>query len=223
LTEESKRRAKKLAEESRSKGDATSWFETLYHLAAGDASNIPWADLAPHPGLAGWLASDAATGNGRKTLVVGCGLGDDAEALAAHGFNVTAFDIAPTAIEWAKRRFPGSSVDYQIADLFNAPPEWHRAFDFVAEVYTFQSLPGDIRPAAMAAAAQLVAPGGSMLVVCRAREPEEPVVGPPWHLAVTDLIVLTDAGLVQKRFYDYLDDQSPPTRRFRIEYRRPAA
>ncbi|MCC5670705.1 class I SAM-dependent methyltransferase [Nostoc sp. CHAB 5784] len=42
--------------------------------------------------------------SGQKALVIGCGLGDDAEAIASLGFEVTAFDISPTAIAWCQER-----------------------------------------------------------------------------------------------------------------------
>jgi len=73
--------------------------------------------------------------------VVGCGLGDDAEALAQQGFQVTAFDISPTAIAWCEKRFPDSQVKYQVADLFALDPAWHHKFDFVFVL--MQSLMGE--------------------------------------------------------------------------------
>ncbi|WP_313934260.1 MULTISPECIES: hypothetical protein [Nostocaceae] len=41
-------------------------------------------------------------------------MGDDAEAPAKLGFEVTAFDISPTAISWCQQWFPDSSVNYVI-------------------------------------------------------------------------------------------------------------
>ena len=57
--------------------------------------------------------------------MVACGLGDDAEALAAAGWRVTAFDISPAAIAWCRERFPASPVDYQVQDLSAVPSSWH--------------------------------------------------------------------------------------------------
>lgn len=56
------------------------------------------------PSLVHWLVKNL--GEGLSAVVVGCGLGDDAEALAAAGFAVTAFDVSGSAIAWAKERFP---------------------------------------------------------------------------------------------------------------------
>ena len=37
-------------------------------------------------------------------------------------FEVTAFDISESSIQWCKERFPSTDVDYIVADLLN-PPE----------------------------------------------------------------------------------------------------
>src|SRR5689334_6507239 len=98
-------------------GRPADWFEPLYASAAGDTSVIPWADLRPNLNLSRWLSSSNVRGDGRRALDVGCGLGDNAEALAAAGFRVTAFDISPSAIAWCRRRFPDSRVEYCTADV----------------------------------------------------------------------------------------------------------
>ena len=78
------------------------WFEAVYRLAEGDAACVPWGDLASHPLLADWLAREGSI-SGLRALDVGSGLGDNAEALAAAGARVSAFDLVDAAIDWAKR------------------------------------------------------------------------------------------------------------------------
>ena len=85
------------------KGDALGWFDALYKEADGDNGKIPWADLTPNKYLQTWAEQTNLQGNNRNALVVGCGLGDDAKFLHDLGFRVTAFDISPTAIEWAAK------------------------------------------------------------------------------------------------------------------------
>jgi hypothetical protein len=75
------------------------------YAGAEAEGDIPWADLAPNPSLVEWLDTHAVSG---RALKVGAGLGDDAEELARRGLAVTAFDVAPTAVESARRRFPES-------------------------------------------------------------------------------------------------------------------
>src|SRR5690348_882607 len=99
-----------LAHQYLEKGQPTGWFEPLYAQSRGDASSIPWADLRPNPHLTSWLAQHPLSGAGRRALVIGCGLGDDAEEFARLGFAVTAFDISPTAIQWSHKRFADSKV-----------------------------------------------------------------------------------------------------------------
>jgi len=175
---------------------STSWFEPLYEAAGDDPSRVPWARLAPRSTLLRWADARAGAGSGRSAVVVGAGLGDDAEELARRGFAVTAFDIAPSAVAWARRRFPGSSVDYVVADLAAPPEAWAGAFDLVLESYTLQSVPADLRARLVPSVAGLVAPGGTLVVVAIVRERGEPAGdGPPWRLTYDELAAFERLGL----------------------------
>lgn len=212
--------ARELAAESISRGKPLDWFETLYRHADGDESVVPWADMTVNPNLTTWLERNRIEGPGRKALVVGCGLGDDAEALASLGFQVTAFDISETCIEWCQRRFPDSLVEYSVADLFSPPSSWHRAFDFVLETYTLQVLPNDLRKMAICQIATFVATDGTLLVISRGRNEGDNPGKMPWPLMRSELVKLKGCGLKAANFEDYVDSEDPPVRRFRVEYRR---
>jgi SAM-dependent methyltransferase len=186
-------RAQELAREALARGEPTAWFERLYREASGDASKIPWAELAPHAALARWL-DGAGPLAGARALVVGCGLGDDAAELARRGARVTAFDLSATAIDWCRRRF-AEGIAWTVADLLAPPPTWARAFDLVVEVYTLQSMPLDLRARAIASMAGLVAPRGRVVVVTRTRPDEAPPQGPPWPLSAGELAGFEAAGL----------------------------
>ena len=216
----SRARARELANAFLERGDAKGWFESLYAEADGAAERIPWADLVPNPHLASWLNENDARGEGRRALVVGCGLGDDAELLASRGFDVTAFDISAAAIDWCRRRYADSKVNYVAADLFELPPEWREAFHLVVEVNTLQVLPPELRPAAISAMVNCVTPGGSLLVIARGREPNDGPGSMPWPLIKGDLELFVQSGLKLISFEDFFDEEEPPVRRFRVQYRK---
>jgi 2-polyprenyl-3-methyl-5-hydroxy-6-metoxy-1,4-benzoquinol methylase len=177
------------------------WFEAVYALAEGDAAKVPWANLAPHPLLAEWLAANGPLA-GLRALDVGCGLGDNALALAQAGARVTGFDLVESAIGWAQKRFPEAGVAFRVADLFEPPAEWLGAFDFVQETYTLQALPEALLSDAAAALARLVAPGGRLFVIARARDDAQRIAGPPWPLTRAQIGLLETGGLRMTRLED---------------------
>src|SRR6266498_2097846 len=120
-TNEAAIRARRMSGEALEGGEATAWFEPLYRAAGGDAEKVPWADLSPNRWLVEWLDRQSLSPKGAAAVVVGCGLGDDAEELSERGYEVVGFDVSPTAIEWARERFPDTAVQYRVADLFDLP------------------------------------------------------------------------------------------------------
>jgi SAM-dependent methyltransferase len=220
--------ARELAALHLQRGDPLGWFESLYRRAAGQAGVIPWADLRPNPHLVEWLNSAAPAPQApapRRALVIGCGLGDDAELLASRGWSVVAFDISAEAIRWARERFPRSDVDYRTVDLFDAPGEWRRQFDLVVEVYTLQVLPpaGGLRARAVRVAAGWVSVGGLLLLIARGRAESDPPGQMPWPLTEREVRAFEEAGgagLHCEVFDDFLDRDEPAVRRFRAVFRR---
>jgi SAM-dependent methyltransferase len=220
MKEQARAKARQLAQEFAQRGDATGWFEELYSQAQGNEQAIHWADMEVNPNLLEWLDRRNIQGKGKLALVVGCGLGDDAEELARRGFEVVAFDIAPTAIAWCRQRFPHSPVEYVVTDVFDPPSAWRGSFDFVLEAYTLQVLPAAARSKVIAYIVSLLAIHATLLVICRGRSPQEPPGEMPWPLTTEELEVFTSAGLQQVQFEDYFDQEEPPKRRFRVEYKR---
>lgn len=153
-------------------------------------------------------------------LVVGCGVGDDAEELARRGCTVTAFDVSPTAIKLCRERFPGSAVDYVVADLLQAPNDWTRSFRLVIEIRTLQSLPVSRRRQAVLAIADMVAPGGRVFVRCVGRRESEPLGPRPWPMSRGELRWFSDAGLDTIAFEESVAEDRR-SRFFTATYRRP--
>jgi SAM-dependent methyltransferase len=127
---------------------------------------VPWADLAPNRGLVSALAG--VCGGGRA-IVIGCGLGDDAEHVASHS--------------------------------------WAGAFDLVVEVFTLQVLTGAARRTAFARIAQLVAPGGRLLVIAGARDEHDDPGKMPWPLTRAEIESFREHGLSEHSIADVLDEE----------------
>jgi SAM-dependent methyltransferase len=169
----------------------TGWFEDLYAEAEAGTASVPWDVPHPQPHLVAW--ANGVDGAGQRALVVGCGYGRDSEFLASLGFEVTAFDISPTAVAAVQARYPESSVSYVVADLLDPPAEWHHAFDLVVENMTVQALPVDAHAQAIERVAWLT--GSKLLVLAVARE-EGPVPdGPPWPLTPSEILAFQTDGL----------------------------
>jgi SAM-dependent methyltransferase len=214
-------RARELAAEFLRKGDPTGWFEALYKEGEDGKSVVPWADGQKNPHLEEFWKAHPQKTEGKSALVIGCGLGDDAEQLAEWGYKTTAFDISETAIRTAQKRFPKSRVEYCVADLLNPSESWKGMFDFVLEVYTVQALPKEFRSRAIGKVASFVGLGGSLLVLARGREVDEPEGQMPWPLTRAELAEFVRAGFTEHSFEDYFDTEEPPARRYRVFYSRP--
>ncbi len=225
--QEEQERARALADrvqaETEAKGGAyTDWFEDLYAGAKGDATLIPWADEEAHVALVEWMA-EQPRGEGKKAIDVGCGLGDNAVFLAQNGYEVTGIDLSQSAIDWAKKRFADSGVTFRQVDLFELPDDLVGQFDLVHETYTIQALPAEMRPELLKAIADLLAPGGQLLVIARSRPEDVVPEGPPWELAKSDLDEFLKLGLVEQSVHEF-DEVRPEGRvvpHWRITWQKP--
>ena len=202
-------------------GNVTSWFDPLYRAAreADAPGDVPWVDQRPNRFFVQWL--DRERPAPCRACVVGCGLGDDAEELAGRGFDVVAFDIAPTAVDWCRERHPDSAVDYAVADFHALPPAWRGAFDLVVEVYNVQALPLGERARSAAAVASLLAPGGRLVAICRGRPDDETdPQGPPWPFSAGEMGLFAGGGVVQESLETIDDPDDEGVTRLRGVYRR---
>lgn len=214
----------RLASASLAAGDATGWFERLYAAGARGQVPVPWRRRQPHPLLAQWASARKLAGAGQRAVVVGCGLGADAEYIAAFGFDTTGFDISGTAIRLARQRFPSSTVRYITADLLNYPKAWLRAYDLVIEIITVQALPEPPRRQAIANVSRLVGPGGTLLAIAAVHDDNVPhATLPPWPLKRAEIEAFGADGLSPARIDIAVIPGEPGERRWLAEFRRPAA
>ena len=222
-SEEVVRLRRSLRREHENRGDFTGWFESYYASAEGNEMLIPWARLHADRVLTRWLNLKNVNVSGKRALVVGCGLGDDAQEISRRGYDVTAFDISETAVQWCQKRFPKSDVNYLARDLFKLDEEWHGQWDFVYEGNTLQSLPAEIRAEAIEAIAPLPKKGGTLLVNCYGRREDEPAGdSSPWPIARKELFRIEERGLKLADFRELKikSRDGGYKRRFRLEYLR---
>lgn len=93
-------------------------------------ADTPWDMRIPSRELTRVL--DEGLIRGRTALEFGCGTGTNAVLLAERGFQVTAVDGAPLAIERARQlaQFKGVAVDFMVGDVCILP-DFGKTFDFL--------------------------------------------------------------------------------------------
>jgi hypothetical protein len=129
--------------------------------------------------------------------------------------------VSATAVQTARRRFPGSAVRYVVADLLDPPADWRGAFELVVESITVQALPPELHRDAIVLVAGMVAPGGTLLVLSGGRgEDDAPGDAPPWPLTPSEIDAFATGGLRAVRVEDLRDPAQPGVRAWRAEYRR---
>ena len=195
---------------------ASAWFDDLYKKNENSHENIPWARKDVNPLLQTYL--DAKQECKGKALVIGCGLGDDAYALANAGFETLAIDISQTALDIAQKRFPDASITFEKQDIFDMPSKYFEHFDFVFEAQTIQSLPREFRSKMIQAVAQSIVQKGELLVVAHKKQSE--TEGPPWPLTQEEIDQFKEHNL-QELSSELLTEESQISNlRFRNLYKK---
>lgn len=115
------------------------------------------------------LAGPLAPG---RALDLGCGEGGDSVWLAAQGWTTTAVDVAPTALArtYEAAAAAGAEITTEQHDLEASMPQG--PFDLVSASFLQSPVEWD-RPAVLRRAAELLAPGGVLLLVDHGS-------APPW-------------------------------------------
>ncbi|HSR74519.1 MAG TPA: class I SAM-dependent methyltransferase [Sulfurovum sp.] len=193
---------------------ASAWFDELYKEHKESHENIPWARLSVNPLLQVYL--DENRPHTGKALVIGCGLGDDAVALEAAGYEVTAIDVSQAALDIAKERFPDSKVRFEKQDIFDMPEKYKGYFDFVFEALTIQSLPVEFREKMIEAVADTVGEEGRLLLIAHKREAQ--FDGPPWPLEPHEVDLFKSHGMRELSHELHTEASKISSTRFRVLY-----
>jgi hypothetical protein len=90
----------------------------------------------------------------------------------------------------------------------------------------FETLYAEARAAAIHALPALVAEGGTLLVIARATDDQDPLRDPaqmPWPLTRHELESMAGTTLTPRTIEQFLDDENPPKLRWQAEFTRPTA
>jgi len=154
--------------------------------------NMPWDRGEASPQLGAWLAAGAL--KPCRILVPGCGSGYEVAALAAAGFEVTALDYAPVAIERTRKLLEAGRLK---AELFEADAlAWQpaRAFDAIYEQTCLCALYPDQWRAYADQVHRWLVPAGRLYALfvqmLRPGAAEGAIQGPPYHCDINAMRAL---------------------------------
>ena len=124
----------------------------------------PWDIGAPQPAVVGLANAGVFTG---AVLDAGCGTGDNALHLAAHGVRLLGVDVAATAVGIARARamVRGIDADFIVADALRLD-RLGRVFDTVLDCALFHAFDNDERRAYAVSLASVTRPGGNLYILC---------------------------------------------------------
>ncbi len=154
------------------------------------SGETPWDTGQPSSELVRVLAEEHVAPG--RAVELGCGTGTNAVRLARQGFDVTAVDLSPLAVERARQRADeaGVRVRFLEADVLQPPEELAGAFDFFFDRGCYHVVRRDDVRGYLATLRRLAQPGSVGLVLAgNAREPHDP--GPP---VVTEEEIRTELG-----------------------------
>lgn len=127
-------------------------------------NDMPWEKGEPSPGLVDFLAAHPEMKRG-TVLVPGCGTGHDVRAWAKAGFEVTGYDLAPSAIKLSeeKTKEAGLHAKFMVADFLIDQPM--QGFDWIFEHTLFCAIDPERRGDYVNAVHRWLKPSGKYLAV----------------------------------------------------------
>ena len=165
-----------------------------------NSGTAPWDSGRPGTALVQLATGAFAAGvgplaSGSRCVEVGCGTGANVRWLAQKGYPALGVDLVAGVVEEAARRAKAEDnggARFVQGDVFCLPAEIERgAFDFVYDAQCFHCLREHGEAAAVRAVAELLKPGGLMLVLTG--NDAEPPCGPA-VLSKTELLAAFTGG-----------------------------
>jgi hypothetical protein len=147
------------------------------------SGDTPWDHGQPAPPFVEFVRREGAPVG--RVLIPGPGSGHDVRFFAEQGASVTGLDIAPSAVEHARRVNPHARATYQVGDVLDPAPDLIGAFDWVIEHTCLCALPPRCRTAYARAIPRYLRPGGHYLGIFY-RTPHSPD-GPPFGIGAEEI------------------------------------
>jgi SAM-dependent methyltransferase len=144
------------------------------------AGTTPWDFGGVPAALKSFLARSSAPG---KVLIPGCGSGYEVQAFHAAGYDVTAIDFSPAAVEQAKKVLGILAERIVLGDFFSYDFEQQR-FDLIYERTFLCSMPPPRRRNYVNRVADLLLPGGRLIGLFL--YDQSSLSGPPFPLTRTE-------------------------------------
>ncbi len=106
---------------------------------------------------------------GARVLEIGCGTGTLAILMAKRGAHVTAIDVSPLMLAEAQRKVKEvgleDTIEFHHLDVTELADHFQAAsFDVIASTLAFSEFPPEVQRYALREAAQLLRPGGQLLI-----------------------------------------------------------
>ncbi len=119
-------------------------------------------------------------------IALGAGRGHDALLFADRGFEVTAVDFAPSAIQALDEQARAANLSLRLLerDIFDLVPELARQFTYVIEHTCFCAIDPALRAQYVSLVAELLIPGGELLAVFFTHQRSG---GPPFGTTVAEV------------------------------------
>jgi SAM-dependent methyltransferase len=140
------------------------FWDRFFRQRREAGNDLDWGVLWTTPFLAPLREARVHT-----ILELGCGTGNDAARLAAHGYSVTAIDLSGEAIAQAQAKF-GSLVRFVVVDMTQRLPYTDGSVDAVMSNVAMHMFSDAVTREVFAEVERLVRPGGLFLFHVNALE-----------------------------------------------------